>query len=393
MMRRLLSALASLALLAPASLTAQSLLNAAGLGLPSDPLDARTRALGGVGLGLQGAALLISDPAAAAGFLLPSVMITAQPSWVDIGSTGTGTPGTFRGTRFPSLGLAYPAPKVGVVTLSFESVFDQRYEADRDVTLDLGDGPVAVTDHFTSTGGVSQVRFGVARVVGRRIALGLSAGRYTGSVVRRLVRDFPEDQTAEPVESYQVGGLWTYSGNSVTGGASVSVGSFAQVAGSFTWSSKLDASPSDDTEGAAGSFDLPLQLRVGATAVLAPGLALSAGFTSADWSGIDNDLADGTSVGSTTSYGVGIELARARLLGRSAPLRFGYRKRDLPFVLNAGGNPTETVWAGGLGLTLSQAGDFVRAAVDLSVERGTREDALMSESFWRGTVSVRVSGF
>ncbi len=279
------------------------------------------------------------------------------------------------------------------MTLSFESVFDQRYEADRDVSLDLGAGAVTATDHFTSTGGVSQVRLGASRVLGRRIAVGLSAGRYTGSVVRRLVRDFPDDQTAEPVESYQIGGLWTYSGTSVTGGASLSIGSFAQVAGSFTWSSRLDASPSDDTEGAAGSFDLPLQLRLGATAVLAPGLAVSGGFTSADWSGIDNDLAEGASVGSTTSYGVGVELARARLLGRSAPLRFGYRKRDLPFVLNGGGNPSESVWAGGLGLHLSQAGNFVRAAVDLAVEHGTRGDALISESFWRGTVSVRVSGF
>ena len=393
MMRRLFSALAVLALAAPASLGAQSLLNAAGLGLPSDPLDARTRALGGVGIGLQGAALLGTDPAAAAGFVLPSVMITAQPSWVDLSTDGSGTPGTFRGTRFPSLGIAYPARSIGVVTLSFESVFDQRYEADRDVTLDLGDGQVAATDHFTSSGGVAQVRFGVARLIAKRVAVGLSAGRYTGSVVRRLVRDFPEDSTQAPVESYQVGGLWTYSGTALTGGASVALGTFAQVAGSVTWSSSLAAEPSDDTDGAAGSFDLPLQVRLGATAVLAPGLAVSGGFTSADWSGIDNDLAEGTSVGTATSFGMGIELARARILGRSAPLRFGYRKRDLPFVLGAGGNPTEKVWAGGLGLHLSQTGEFVRAVVDLSLERGTRADDLISESFWRGTVSVRVSGF
>jgi hypothetical protein len=392
MTRPLLSALALLALAAPASLEAQSLLNAAGLGVPADPLDARTRALGGVGVGLQGAALLSTDPAAAAGFVLPSVMITAQPSWVDLGADdGVGAPETFRGTRFPNLGVAYPAPGLGVVTLSFESVFDQRYEAEREVTLDLGGGDVAVTDHFTSTGGVSQLRIGLARVVAQRIAVGLTAGRYTGSVVRRLVREFPDDD--EPVEPYQVGGLWTYSGTSVTGGASVAIGSFAQLGGSLTWSSGLDADPSDDTDGAAGAFDLPLQLRVGATAVLAPGLAVTAGFSSADWSDIDDDLTEGTSVGSARSFGVGVELARASVFGRSAPLRFGYRTRDLPFVLDDGGAPTEAVWAGGLGLNLSQAGAFVRAAVDLAVERGTREDALFSESFWRGTVSVRVSGF
>jgi len=393
MMRSRLTAFVFLALAAPASLSAQSLLNAAGLGLPSDPLDARTRALGGVGVGLQGAALLRNDPAAAAGFILPSVMVTAQPSWVDVGANAAGVAETFRGTRFPSLGIAYPTAGLGVVTVSFESVFDQRYEADRPVTVDLGDGAVDVTDHFTSTGGVSQLRLGFARVVGQRVALGVSAGRYTGSVVRRLVRDFPDDATSEPVESYQVGGLWTYSGTSLVGGASVAIGSFAQVAGSVAWSSSLDAAPSDDTEGAAGSFDIPLQLHLGTTAVLAPGLSLSASLATADWSGIDNDLNDGRSVGRATSYGVGLELARARLLGRSAPLRFGYRKRDLPFVLDSGGAPSESVWAGGLGLHLSQAGNFVRAALDLSLERGTRKDSAISESFWRGTITVRVSGF
>lgn len=376
----------------PAAASAQSLLNAAGLGVPSDPIDARGRALGGVGIGLQGAALLASDPAAAVGFVLPSVIITAQPSWVDLQSPDAAAVSTFRGTRFPSMGIAYPTPTLGVVTFSFESVFDQRYDAQRQVTVDLADGPVDATDHFTSNGGVSQVRLGVARRFGGRVAVGLSAGRYTGSVVRRLVRDFVVPEGQEPVESYQVGGLWTYSGMSVTGGASASIGSFAHLAGSFTWSSALDASPSSDTEGAGQSFDLPLQLRVGGTAILAPGLAFSAGLTRADWSGIGAQLTEGASAGTTTSWGMGLELSRASILGRQAPLRFGYRKTDLPFLLYQGA-PTESVWAGGLGLHLSRSGDFVRAALDLALEKGTREDAILSESFWRGTISVRVSGF
>jgi len=326
------------------------------------------------------------------GSALPTVIITAQPSWVDLQSTDAAAVSTFRGTRFPSLGIAYPTASVGVVTLSFESVFDQRYEVRRDVTVDLVNGPVDATDHFTSNGGVSQVRLGVARRVGGRATVGLSLGRYTGSVIRRLQRDFVVPAGQEPVESYQAGGLWTYSGTSLTGGASASIGSFAHVAGSFTWSSALDASPSSDTEGAGQAFDLPLQLRVGGTAILAPGLSLSAGLTRADWSGIDGQLTEGRSVGTTTSWGVGLELSRASILGRQAPLRFGYRKSDLPFVLSQGA-PTESAWAGGLGLHLSRAGDFVRAALDLALEKGTREDAVLSEAFWRGTISVRVSGF
>jgi len=376
----------------PAAASAQSLLNAAGLGIPTDPVDARSRALGNVGIGLQGAALLASDPSAAIGFALPTVVVTAQPSWVDVQPPDAATVSTFGGTRFPSMGIAYPTPAVGVFTLSFESVFDQRYEAQRVVTVDLVNGPVDATDHFTSSGGVSQVRLGVARRVGGRASVGLSVARYTGSVVRRLVRNFVVPVGQEPVEPYQAGGLWTYSGAALTGGASASIGSFAHVAGSFTWSSSLDAKPSSDTEGAGQSFDLPLQLRLGGTAILAPGLSLSAGMTRADWSGIDGQLTEGTSVGTTISWGAGLELSRASIFGRQAPLRFGYRKSELPFVLDQGA-PTESVWAGGLGLHLSRTGDFVRAALDLALEKGTRKDAALSEAFWRGTISVRVSGF
>ena len=392
-MNRRIALVALLTLVAPASASAQSLFNGAGLGLPTDPVDARSRAMGGVGIGLRGAALLGSDPAAAAGYLLPTLVMTAQPSWVDY-SRASGDAGTFRGSRFPSMGIAYPAFNVGVVTLSLESVLDQRYQAQRAVPLDLGDGSVEATDQFISTGGVSQVRLGFARVVTPRILVGVSAAGYTGSLTRRLERHFPEvsdSTTSTQVERYQAGGLWSYSGTAITGGASVSLGSFAQVAGSVTWSSALAAKPSVDTEGAAGSFDLPLQLRVGATAVLAPGLTLSAGYTRADWTPVADDLSEATPTGSANSYGVGVELSRSRIFGRDAPLRFGYRKKNLPFGL--GDSPTEKVWAGGLGLNLSQIGDLVRAGVDLALERGDRADTTVTESFWRATLTVKVSGF
>ena len=382
------------ALAAPASASAQSLLNGAGLGVPTDPLDARTRALGGVGIGLQGSAILGSDPAAAARFLLPTLIITAQPTWVDY-TRESGDAGTFQGTRFPNMGIAYPLFNAGVVTFSFESFLDQRYQAQRPVMLDLGEGTVEATDRFSSTGGVSQIRLGFAKGVARNVRIGVSAGRYTGSITRRLERLFPapsDSSSATQVERYQSGGLWTYSGYAFTGGASISLGSIAEATGSFTWSTSLNATPSIDTEGAKRSYGLPLQLRLGATALLAPGLALTAGYTTADWSVVDDDLLEGASTGRANSFGVGLELSRARFFAREMPLRFGYRKSDLPFALGAG-SATESVWAGGIGLRLSQIGDLVRAGVDVAVEKGDRVESTLKESFWRATLSVKVSGY
>lgn len=374
---------------APAS--AQSLFNAAGLGVPSDPLDARTRALGGVGIGLTGPALLGSDPAAAAEFGFPTVSLTARPSWVEFLRTD-GEEGSFRGTRFPSLGVAYPAVLGVVATLSVESHLDQRYEVDLPGSVAFGDTPVEVTDEFTSTGGVSLVRLGVARRLGRSVAVGISGGRYAGSLTRRLVRTFGEGVDEGSVESFQAGGFWGYSGTSLAAGASWTLGTVGRVAGSLTWSSGLDAEASDDTDGASGSFDLPLQVRLGASAALAPGLSLSASWASADWSAVGADLRGGSTARASSSYGAGVELSRATLLGRSAPLRVGYRRTALPFGFGAG-DAAETAWSGGLGLNLAQSGPVVLSVLDVAVERGTRKDDALTERFWRGTLTVRVSGY
>ena len=57
-MKRPLLILALLALSGPVTASGQSLMNAAGLGFPVGPGDARARALGGVALGLRGATIL-----------------------------------------------------------------------------------------------------------------------------------------------------------------------------------------------------------------------------------------------------------------------------------------------------------------------------------------------
>jgi len=381
----------------PALGGAQSILNGAGLGIPVDAVDARSRALGGVGIGLQGPSILPGDPASAARLLLGTVVMTARPSWVSYGRSDTNETGSFRGTDFPLVGVAYPAFGLGVMTVSFESVFDQRYHAANGVTVQVADSLLAATDSFSSKGGVSQVRLGFARALSRNVAVGISFGRYGGSLVRRFSRTFNDSIASGSLGQFQSGGYWTYAGTEVTAGASADLGTVAHIAGSATWSSHLEAKASSDTKGSSASYDVPLQLRLGATGVLAPGLALNVGLTRANWSVTGNGLTEGTSARSTLSWGGGIELSRASLLGRSAPLRFGYRHSDLPFSLT-GSAPVETAWTGGLGLVLKQTQDLThealtQASVDLSFERGTRTDGPISESFKRMSVTLRLTGF
>lgn len=396
-MRRLTLLALVLLALAPAEARAQSILSAAGLGVPVDAVDARTLSLGGVGIGLQGDAILSSDPAAAAHLILGTVVMTAMPSWVKYSNSANQETGNFRAARFPLVGVAYPAFGLGVVTFTFESVLDQRYHGSEPATVALSDTLLAVTDSFSSVGGVSQIRLGFARPLGKNVSMGLSVGHYGGSLTRRLVRTFNDTIASGGLSQFQAGGYWDYSGTAVTGGLSADLGNVAHVAGSVTWSSKLKANASSDTKGSSASFDLPLQVRLGATGILAPGLAVNAGLTRADWSSIGSELSTGTASGTTTTWGTGLELSRASILGRRAPLRIGYRHSELPFSLS-GGKPVETAWSAGLGLVLREAqtlthASVTQAAVDLAFESGKRTDGSVSETFKRLALTLRLTGY
>ena len=81
MMKRAI--LAAVMLFVASPLAAQSIFNAAGLGLPSEPVDGKSRALGSLGVGLWGASLQPGDPASAGMLVAPSAIMVAQPSWVE----------------------------------------------------------------------------------------------------------------------------------------------------------------------------------------------------------------------------------------------------------------------------------------------------------------------
>jgi len=194
------------------------------------------------------------------------------------------------------------------------------------------------------------------------------------------------------VDPFESTGSWSYSGQLVTGGVATDLAQVIRVAASVTWSAALEAEASEGSDGADRSFHLPLQMRVGASAVLAPGFVLSASAVRADWSVIADDLSGSSAAASTTGFGVGIELSQVRVLGKEAPFRFGFRSAGLPFSLGTK-RATERIFSGGLALTLNETDSFVLASADLAIERGRRADGTITENFWRGTASLRVSGF
>jgi len=389
MTRALILALLGLASLSPA-LAGQSLFGSQGLGMLVEPLDARARALGTLGVGLLGPSLSPTDLASAAGIYLPSAQVTLQPQWVD--GELAGQPISNQGTRFPQMGLAYPVPSLGgTALLHIESFLDQRWEVRETSIQEFRGIPVPVNDMFKSVGGNSTFRLGWAQRVGDDLSLGVGVGARMGSVTRSFLRVIDGGDVFEVVP-FSTGGEWQYSGLTTSLGFQWDPVQSLRLGGTVNWSGDLQAKPTELTDGDPVSFDLPTEFRFGASGILTPRLAMFLGFSFADWKPTNEFLEPEAIAGSVWSYGGGVEWAGPRLGVRNFPIRFGIRKSDLPFTFQ-GENPTEKVLSGGIGLNLMPPQVGLVGAIDLALERGTRDAGSLSESFWRATVTFRVGSF
>lgn len=382
-------ALLGLVCVSPA-LAGQSLFGSQGLGMPLEPLDARARALGTLGVGLLGPSLSPTDLASSARIYLPTAQFSLQPQWVD--GDLAGQPFSTQGTRFPQLGLAYPMPSLGGTALLHIGTFlDQRWTVRDSSVQEFRGDLVPVTDEFKSEGGISTFQLGWAQRVGEDLSLGVGVGTRMGSVTRIFLRTIDVGVSSEVVP-YRTGGEWQYSGLTTSLGFQWDPVRVLRLGGSVNWSGELEANPTEITRGDVVSFDLPTEFRFGASGILTPRLALSVGFSFAEWKSSAEFLGPESLTGSVWSYGGGVEWAGPTLGVRNFPIRLGMRRSDLPFTFE-GERPTEKLWSGGIGLNLMPPQSGLVGTVDLAIEKGDRTAGSLSESFWRATVTFRVGSF
>ncbi len=387
------TALALLAVAAPAPLLAQSLVGSQGLGVPLEPLDGRSRALGSVGVGLFGGAVLPTDPARASRIAVPSISVTVQPSRGRATFGDRGIP--LEGTRFPLLAVSYPVRDYGVATLSYGGLLEQSWKAERTLRLARDRDSIDVADSYESDGSVGAARLGFARVLPGGFSVAATAGFHTGTQVRRFSRTIgvSDDADEEPggPDQFLERGRWEMTGTTFGLGAMWDFRNFLRISASLSWSGDLRANPVGETEGSEARFELPAEFRIGASAMLTPAIALTAGFGRADWAPAESGAA-AAARGAVASYGGGLEWSALALFGRSLPVRLGYRSAGLPFSIDAS-KSTESGFAAGFGWNLLEVDDLIIAAFDFSYERGTRATDSISESFSRYTFSFRASSF
>jgi hypothetical protein len=378
----------ALALGAAFPAAAQSLLASRGIGFPLDALDARSRGLGGISVGLGGSSLSLVDPAAMAGLPAPAVTVTFQPDWYDAVAGDESTDGST--ARFPALQVAFPVSARLSTSFGYGGFLDQHWRVTQTDSIDLSTGRVEVRDRFVSSGAVARLRVGAAYLVSERLGVGVAADVFTGSVRDSSVREI------DGLFSAASGTTFRYRGVGFSLGADWRPLDALTVAAAVSRGGDLTASSPDSAEDQEKTYTAPLTLDLGASARVTGNTSVALGARWAGWSAANDELSDaGADAGGArdaVSLSGGVEYEGVSFLGQSVPLRLGGRYARLPFRWgdSSGGAefPDEKAITGGFGLILARGG----AAVDASVERGWRggDAAGLDESYWRAAFTLRL---
>jgi hypothetical protein len=391
--------LASMAVVVAAPAMAQSLTAARGPGYPVLPGDARSAALGSLGIGLPGFTASLLNPAGSARALRPGgmVVLESMDRSVQVGDAED----EVGSIRFPLIRLVFPVGPA-VLAAGYGGYLDQGWGLLREGEETLGEAVVGYTDVMRSEGGVGQFQVGAAVPIGERFGLGAAVGLHMGSQRVSYSRRF--DEALEGVlDPYSETLGWRYSGPMAQFGAQWSPADVVRIAASLTWAGTLVG---EATEGRAArrEVDLPLQVAAGASGVLVPGLLATVSGRWSGWSVTDPDVVglpgqqEDNGSRDTWEVGGGLEWAPLRPgARRTFPVRAGLQYRQLPFPF-ATESPSEWFAGAGAGMRVGADPANPLAAVDVAVQRGVRSAAGsgtlgdLTERMWRLTLSVALFG-
>ncbi|HEX8395152.1 MAG TPA: hypothetical protein VF665_22585 [Longimicrobium sp.] len=374
------------AALSAAPAGAQSLLSSAGLGYLLDPIDARSRGMGYVALGLPEPSLSLVNVADAAGLPAAGLTITLQTDVLQ-GKPAGGSDGLdFNTTRFPAIEAAFPAGPRAVVTVGYGAVLDQNWSAVREDSVMISGKNRFAQDRFLSRGAVSRFRAGLAYHVRPRLDVGVGVDVYTGAVNDSVSRVFPNEIGV--LFPSATGTQYEWQGLGFTAGARYRAPAFT-VSAAVTAAGDLTAAPKDSV-GTERSYALPLTVDGGASAQISQATRLAASVRWSGWSAAGENFVTADQARDVMQAGGGIEYSGLRFLNRPLPVRLGARWAQLPFRYGTGEFADERALTAGLGVVIGGG----QATLNLSGERGMRggDAAGIDESFWRVAFSLSLLG-
>ena len=374
MRRRVLVSGALLAALAvPSVAAADSVFGIRGLGLLGRPLSGRAAGTGGAFSLFDAASPL--NPAALAQWQGPAGWGVGAASSRRFASGSTST--TLGSTRFPLFGFAVPAGQRMVVGVSVSDYLDRTWSVTTTSADTLRGDSVTLTDAASSTGGVTDLRFGAAYRISPSFVAGIGIHALAGSTQMSVERSFSDSGYI----AYRDVATTNFSGVGVSLGAQGRLSDHVALAGAVRLNARLTAKADN---GATARVAMPAEISGGVmfAPVLGVGFAATVGYQT--WARSAGDLEAAGQDRSRSVWNVALG-AEIDVLRRRMPLRIGYRWRQLPFPV-AGSWLSEHAFSGGLGLTLAGG----RATLDVGVDVGSRTAGSATEKFTTGFVGVIV---
>ncbi|MFL5383438.1 MAG: hypothetical protein ACJ8GN_13045 [Longimicrobiaceae bacterium] len=373
---------ALLALLA-APAGAQSILASRGLGYPVEPLDARSRGLGGVTTGLPDPAISMVNPASAVGTPAYGFVVAMQPDRYDATAGAVHSTGTT--VRFPLLMAMIPVRQRVALQVGYGAYLDQHWQVVQSDSIDLSTGRVGVQDRFTSSGGVARFQAGAGYRVSERLSVGVAADVFTGAA---------HDSTERTITGFlpaQSEVVFRYSGIGARLGARFQPSSRSSVSAVVHGGGRIRAESQDTAGSERKDYTTPLGVDAGASAQVGENTIVVASARWAGWSAADDELAASGGARDAMAVAGGVEYLGVSLFRKTLPLRLGARYGQLPFRWTPSSEfPNERAVTGGLGLGFGGGA----ALFDASAERGWRGGAAagVDEPYWRFSFSLRILG-
>jgi hypothetical protein len=338
-----------------------------GLGFPSRELAPRAAASGGA-FGLFDPESSQNPAALSASTTVTSVFTISQGFRHQENPAGTAS---IRDTRFPQFMIAGPIRQSGsALGFSYSNYTDRDFTIASSHVVDLRGVPVAVTDSFSSRGGLSDLRLAGAYQVRNRWTFGLSFHVITGTNRLTSQRFFNDSSYLASRQTSEI----SYAG------IGLSAGIVYRLSGQFAIAAlaRSDGHLNVDRDSVrVSTIDLPYTFGLGFRLQPSAKLDLAAQGMMRTWSGANSDLLQqgGTGAENTFEVAAGAEFIPDEKRPFRRPLRFGAHYAQLPFPLVAGEQGHEIGVSAGSGIRFAQQ----RGGIDLTLEHLWRSEGVYSE--------------
>lgn len=369
-LHRIATAAALCAALPAARAAAQGSLSAQGYGYPTGELSSRAIATGGsvgefdpasplnpASLGAWGASPINSRLRNWWGRTAISVQF--DPEFRRVSSGDASQSATL--TRFPLLSIGIPLRERFQLGLSAATLLDRSFATQVPSSTVIDGVPISGTDRLEVRGSMADVRLAGAYTIGSNLTVGVGGHVVTGQ--NRVVsgREFADTTEFGTVsDSTQV----DFRGIGFSAGAEWRVVRGFSIAGSYRKGGTLRAERNDTTLRRA---TVPDRMGVGVRVDRFPGTSITASYANTRWTNMRGLASSSVLVVDAPEYSAGVEAVGPRLGPSQLLVRFGGRRRTLPFGV-AGSEVRETSYAGGLSAPFTGG----RAILDLGLQHASR---------------------